>query len=330
MARTLIRATDLSAIAQIAILATLSWISPERHWASIARRIALVNARVKTGGMKLALARRRHAFDDRFELEILDRMETLFLTHLYLARMQGYREYRLGGWRSEIQVIGADHIDAAIAAGRGVVLWVAQFAYNDLVSKKGLYEAGYRISHLSRPRHNISATRFGITFLNPIWTRIEDRYLAERVLIRDAGDSGSALALLRQRLKENRIISISVGGQAKRFVPVDFLNCELRLGTGPLHLARTSKAVLLPIFTVKQETGILVVNVEPPLIGGVGDDGEEPYESVVQRYAERLRHYVLQYPDQWSAKYFTRPKKARAEAARQTEVNPHFPNELMI
>ena len=65
--------------------------------------------------------------------------------------------------------------------------------------------------------------------------------------------------------------AISVGGPAKRFVPVDFLNFELRLATGPLHLARTSNAVLLPIFPVKQETGILVVNVEPPLIGGVGD-----------------------------------------------------------
>ena len=64
--------------------------------------------------------------------------------------------------------------------------------------------------------------------------------MAERVLIHDAGDSGSALALLRQRLKENRIISITVGGEAKRFVPVDFLNFELRLGTGPLHLAVNS------------------------------------------------------------------------------------------
>ncbi len=57
--------------------------------------------------------------------------------------------------------------------------------------------------------------------------------------------------------------------------------------------------MLLPVFTVKQETGALVVNVECPLIGR-DDDPEEPYEAVIQRYARRLERFVLQYPDQWN------------------------------
>ncbi len=118
------------------------------------------------------------------------------------------------------------------------------------------------------------------------------------MVIRD-DDSGSALAVLRERLKENRIVSITVGSQAARTVRVDFLCAQLRLATAPVHLARTAKAVLLPVFTVKRETGAMVVTVESPLIGDSGDDREEPYESVCERYARRLERYVLQYPDQW-------------------------------
>ncbi len=296
----LIRARDIFLIIKIALLATISWTIPERRWPPIAQALAHVITRLKAGRTRTQRRRRQLMFDDRLESSALDRMGTMYHAHRYVARMQGFREYRPGGWRSEIQVVGAENIEAALAQGHGVLLWIAEFAYNNLVTKKGLHEVGYRISHLSRPAHGMSRTRFGIRVLNPVWTRIEDRYLAERVVIRD-DDTGSALTILHQRLKENRIVSITVGAQAKRTVRVDFLSTELRLATGPLHLARTANAVLLPVFTIKRETGALAVNVESPLIGGVsGDDREEPYESVIQRYARRLERYVLQYPDQWN------------------------------
>jgi lauroyl/myristoyl acyltransferase len=212
--------------------------------------------------------------------------------------MQGFREYRPGGWNPEIQVAGAEYIETALARGCGVVLWINMFAYSDLATKKGLHEAGYRISHLSRPHHGISRTRFGIRVLNPVWTRIENRYLAERVTIHD-DDSGSALATLRTRLKENRIVSITVGDQAKRTVEVSIVGTTVRVATGPLHLARTMNAVLIPVFTVMRDTGTLVVNVERPLMTG-DDDRAESYGSVAQRHAWMLEHYLQQFPGQWN------------------------------
>jgi lauroyl/myristoyl acyltransferase len=178
-----------------------------------------------------------------------------------------------------------------------VVLWVAPFVYSDLVAKKGLHEAGFRVSHLSRPRHGFSRTRFGIRILNPIWTRIEDRYLEERVRV--GNGSGSALERLRARLQENRIVSITVGDEARRTVRVAFFDIGLRLATGPLHLARTAKAVLLPVFAVRKDREALEVHVESPLCGAAGDDGDGFYETAALGYAERLERYVLAYPNQW-------------------------------
>jgi hypothetical protein len=48
-----------------------------------------------------------------------------------------------------------------------------------------------------------------------------------------------------------------------------------------------------------RDTGTLVVNVGRPLMTG-DDDQAESYESVVQRHARMLEHYLQQYPDQWN------------------------------
>jgi len=293
-----IRATDIISIVLIVLVIIIAWTTPERMWPTIAQALARVGTRLMARRRRTQRQRRRLVFDGRFDSSALDRIGTRFLAHRVVARLQGYREYRPGGWRPEIQVLGAENIEAALERAHGVLLWVARSAYSDLVTKKGLWEAGYWVSHLSRPSHNISSTRFGIRFLNPTWTRVEDRFLGERVRIRD-DDSGSALAILRQRLKENQIVSITVLDRAKRTVQVDFLSTKLRLATAPLHLARTTKAILLPVFTFKRETGVFIVDVQSPLIGE-GDNQEEPYKSVCQRYARRCERFVLHYPDQWS------------------------------
>lgn len=281
----------------MAILAAISWTVPKRYWPSFAQALAHVLLRLKAR-RKTRLRRNWLMLDDRADPAVMERMPAANLAHRYMARMQGYREYRPGGARAKIQAVGTEHIEAALAQGHGVVLWIAGFAYSDLNTKKGLHQSGYRVSHLSRPSHNISTTRFGIRVLNPVWTRIENRYLAERVTIRD-NDSRSALATLRTRLKENRIVSITVGRQARRAAVVDLLSTKLRVPTGPLHLARISNAPLLPVFTVMGETGTIVVHVESPLMASV-DDREESFDAVAQRYARRLEHYLLKYPDQWN------------------------------
>ena len=79
---------------------------------------------------------------------------------------------------------------------------------------------------------------------------------------------------------------------------MNFLSAKLCLATGPLHLARTKGAALLPVFTVRQEPGTLAVTVQSPLAGV--DNPEETYESVCQRYARSLEQFVLRYPDQWN------------------------------
>ena len=78
-------------------------------------------------------------------------------------------------WQPNICLTGAARLSAALERGRGAILWVTETAFSTLIVKMAFHNAGYQVTHLSRPGHGFSASPFGVRYLNPLWTRVEDR-----------------------------------------------------------------------------------------------------------------------------------------------------------
>ena len=65
-------------------------------------------------------------------------------------------------WTPRLALEGSAHVDDALAAGRGAVLWVAHFCFSALATKKALAGTGHRAWHVSRrrvARHRARARR---------------------------------------------------------------------------------------------------------------------------------------------------------------------------
>ena len=98
--------------------------------------------------------------------------------HRYLERLQLLRLYRPGGWNPQIRLEGDQHVEKALEAGNGAILWICPSSFHRQVSKMAFSEAGYRVNHLSRYFHGFNtASWFGRRCLNLIRTRQEERYL---------------------------------------------------------------------------------------------------------------------------------------------------------
>ena len=211
-----------------------------------------------------------------------------------LAMLQVLHHYRRRPTEPDIRIEGAHRVPEALAAGRGVILWVAPMAHAALVTKMAWHRAGWPVAHLSRYSHGVSATRLGARLLNPVVRRVEDRYLAERIVIGLDRSPATALQVLRRRLAQKRPVSITALAGTGSALAVPFLGRRLRLSLGPPRLARATGAPLLPVFCWRETEVRFVVSIGSPLPIADGPEAAvagfaRSFEPVLRRFPDQLR-----------------------------------------
>lgn len=290
--------TDLAVFLGLPLLFTISWLVPERLWPRLCRRIGPLAVPMLAGDAPARVRLiRRTLGATRLKAAPKEILSELAGEQI-LSILQLLKGYRPGGWKPAIALSGKAHIEAALARGRGAILWVSYSVYGDLISKMAFHRAGLAVSHLSRASHGFSDTRFGARFLNRLQTAIEDRFIGERVSLTAKGATG-ALDHLRARLGDNRAVTFTVHRNAKRPATVPFMDGQLHLAPGAAVLARKTGAPLLPVFAFRDETGGLTVTVGAPLEMAEELPTEAVVEQAARQYAAALDPYVRRYPGQW-------------------------------
>lgn len=290
---------DVAFAAELPILWTVAAVVPERRWAEACRRLESVKAALRffdpepvarIAGRVLGSA--YPGFDAR--AFALDSAAGRSEHHLQILRAVGP-----GGWNAPIAFDGGEHLDAALAAGHGAVLWVAHFCFNALAAKKALASSGHLAWHMSRPEHGFSKSRAGIATVNRIRVRAELAHLAGRIVI-DRDKPISATLAAQRVLKKNGIVSITAGAwEGQRLAKVAVLGGTLELAVGAPGLARLSGAALLPVFAVRGDDGALRVTVEPPIAVERGGDADASLQDAALRFGERLDPWIRRHPAQW-------------------------------
>lgn len=223
---------------------------------------------------------------------------------LYTARLASTLDILRGlirGCDCSIRCHGTEHVAGALARGRGVILWTADFPAAGEAIKIALNSAGWPLTHLSRAEHGFSKSRFGIKVLNPIRTRFEDRFLAQRVLYNRA-QPDVAKRLIRDRLRGNGVVSITASAHEGRLVAEGaFLAGRLRLAVGALRIALAAGCPVLPVFALRDlaDCGRLDVVIESPLALPAGATEREAVGAAVADFLARLEAHVRRRPGAW-------------------------------
>src|SRR5262245_19210751 len=200
---------DINLVFSLLTLIPISlWVN-DMHWPSLCRVLACFTLAGRLGRRRRkrveAGVRAASFVDERLLATVCRDLEA----HQLELRLQILREQLRSDWRPKVSIRGITHLESALEAGRGAILWISRFSFADTIAKYALHRAGYPLVHLSRPTHGFSITRFGRHWLNPIYQRIENRYLAERVVLPDASPV-AALRRLQEVLCANGVVSVSV------------------------------------------------------------------------------------------------------------------------
>lgn len=273
----LIAGRDIALIGSLAAALGCAVLLPQRLWA---RAAAWIAARRPAA----ALTHGERAAAHKFEL-----------------RIQNWGAI-LGRWRPRIAVDGAPHVEAALAAHGGAVLWVVHAAFNSNVLKRAARRRGWPLHHLSRPEHGFSTTRFGMRVLNPLRRRAEDRDLAARIVI--AGHDAraavrQALGVLRAR---RGLVSITAGPwEGSKFYRVPFDEArDMLLPSGAPHLAASAGVPLLPAI-VRRDGGDqdFTVVFGAPIGIAAGGDRDAAFAAAAAAFAAITAGFAAAHPDQW-------------------------------
>lgn len=168
-------------------------------------------------------------------------------------------------WRPRIEIVGRNHLDAALEEGNGAVIWVSHFCFSSLFTKMGMSDAGYQVGHISRPEHGISKSWLGVRLLNKVRSAAEDRFLAKRI-VHDRNNPADTKRVALEHLDNNGIVSVTVGAWEGRKVAIaPVLNGPFQVAAGAPGLAFSASAPLFGVFTTRTPDGGYRIEIGPAL-----------------------------------------------------------------
>lgn len=202
-----------------------------------------------------------------------------------------------------IQVDGLQHLEAALARGRGAILWESSGFGSRNLAKQVLAARGYPLvqvhaeAHLAGFGDYRQATWLCGRVAKPYFDRLTRGFADEIVELSPDGSLAFTRALAR-RLGDNRLVCIAGDGSLGHgWAPVPFLGGSRRFATGTAHLAALTGAPLLPLVGVLDPGPRVVIHEPIPVDPHAGRD--RLALGTVTRYASLLEAWVRRLPGQY-------------------------------
>lgn len=168
--------------------------------------------------------------------------------------------------RSPDSIVGAEHLERAVAGGRGVVIWRMNFA-DPAPLNVALAELGHPAVHLSADDHHV----IGDSVLSRRWwstvsMRSEVRALCERVVFSPTAGGHGYLTTLRRHLAAGRVVTIVGDSRAgSRQIPVTVCGNRWHIPTGGASLAHVAGSPLLTAHVLDDDRGAASVVIGGPI-----------------------------------------------------------------
>jgi lauroyl/myristoyl acyltransferase len=198
-------------------------------------------------------------------------------------------------WRPRaLRVRGREHVDAALARGRGIVFWLLPLELNAILFRMACRDAGWAFSFMSHWRHGPARSRLGARLVSARDCRMEERFGPR--LVMTERDKSTALGQAAKTLRDGGIVGFRGIGWAERPGRYPLLDGHLDLALGAPVMAQRTGAAL---FTVSCDVAGGALGLEfLPLDAG---RGRRPAE-IGAEFATRLERAILDCPPVWTVR----------------------------
>jgi len=190
---------------------------------------------------------------------------------------------------SNIRIEGRQYLDEALKQGRGVVGFTAHFGNFPLMDLK-LAEEGYPVNIVLRPMRDAQAGSYVYNLCAQAGIKTILSYPREKV-VKDTIDALRANNLVIIQMDQN----FGTGG-----VWVDFFGKLAATPVGPIVFSLRTKAVMLPIYMVREGMGSHCIKILPPQELAIADETRETVLLSAAKITKVIEGWIKEYPEQWA------------------------------
>lgn len=185
---------------------------------------------------------------------------------------------------NKIRLEGTEHLDAALAEGKGVVLVTAHFGNWELLAAK-MVQDGYRVNVIARDADDTDTTRVVNAIREGRGYHVYSR-------------GGSMLPVVRA-LKSNQILALLADQHDYDGIFVDFFGRPAKTPSGPAALALMTGALVVPVFCLREPGDRFTGRFYPALDLVQTGDKERDIHDWTARITQVIEEQVRLAPDQW-------------------------------
>jgi lauroyl/myristoyl acyltransferase len=208
-----------------------------------------------------------------------------------------------------VTIEGKEHLDGALAAGKGVLLFQAHFGAFQMVMPAIGY-GGYRMNQISASaavwQHS------GVSDAPERMHAIKADY-EERLPVQHINVAASMRPVFRA-LERNEIVGITVdGGGGRKTVRLPFLGRSANFQTGAPDLAVRTGAAIVPAFIVTEAGLRHRLTIHPPLRFDPSAGRDENRDGILRQFVGLLEQQVRRHPDHYGYTLCLRRLRARVD-----------------
>jgi len=222
-------------------------------------------------------------------------VEQLLRDHVANALQRALDDLLMARWppskvARSCQILGQEHLEAALAQGRGALLASGHFFANRL-AKRALKEHGWPIMSVRHttcddPKMGV----LGRKVLQQQYYRFLNQVIEDEVSI---SDPECTLKML-SRLRDGGIINLHIDAIfSQQTCQLPFLGTTRAFPVGFMRIVQLAKSPIVPMLCLGSSGGLVIELLPPVLVE------RRPKEEVLAQLVQILEAQVLRYPEQW-------------------------------
>lgn len=270
------------------------------HFSKKGKSLALANLKVAFGDEK-----NEKEMDEIYRVSLVESAQNLLELFSIAARAYGSKDLL-----SRVRFEGLEHLDAALAQGKGVIALGAHLG-SFAMMLCALCARGYPMAVVYKEAKDMQ---------EGFYKNMMSYYGV--IPIAFSGEAGMTRAILRA-LREGKVVLLQIDQGKKNGVWARFFKRLVKTAAGPAVISQRTGAPVVPMFSFRDKKQH-VVEISPPLNLKKSPDRQEDILFNTQIMSDVLEKAIREHPEAWLWRY-RRFRKSRLlpevqEASRQEAV----------